>query len=308
MFNDNFNSTLPERLPRFDDKNTIPTQVSGDYQTPIKRDDGSTTQWYTTDTMVVQYGREVSITKFDRTVPIYKGARKKKHIYNRENKKQEKNLKRSQTKIRRLAMQNYPIKKEKYNSPCFLTLTYEDPVRANPLNRALHLRDVQEFFRLLRKEYGAQIKYIQVFEIQPNRKEIRGESCVHVHALLFNLPYNDFDKVFSFWKHGQPQAQHLRRLKTGYSASRENCDLISGYITKFARYVCKELSDITAYYQKTYLPSKGLEKPISYTTPDMVRAVLSQLQLESYALLYSTKLVFCPHYGAWSYQEVWIPT
>jgi hypothetical protein len=295
------------RIPRVDDRISMTVQVSGDYQSPIKRDDGSEIQWYTTDTMVTQYGREVSITKFDRTVAIYKGRRKRSYVYNNKNKKLQKNLKRAQLKIKRLAMQNYPLKKEKYNSPCFLTLTYKDPECAHPKNRATHLRDVQEFFRMLRAEYGKQIKYIQVFEIQPERKENRKETCVHVHALLFNLPYNDMQKVFGFWKHGDPNAQHMRRLKTGYSASRQNCEKIAGYITKFARYVSKDLADSTAYYEKTYLPSKGLEKPISYTTPDMVRAVLSQMELELYTPLYRSKPVYCPHFGAWSHQEVWVP-
>lgn len=306
---DNQNTTTPERIARRDERTPQNVIVTGDEQNPIHRKDGTHIQWHTTDTMATQYGCEIALTKFDRTVPIHTGKRKRRSFtYDRKKEKNQKNLKRAQQKIRRLVMQNYPLTPEKYKAPSFLTLTYEDEERAHPRNRYKHIQDVQEFFRHLRERYGREIKYIQVFEIQPKRLKRTGNPCVHVHAIIFNLPYNDYETVFSFWKHGKPNAQELKRLKTGYKASSYQSEKIAGYITKFTNYITKELDDITGYYEKTYMPSKYLEKPNTFTKAYHVDFVMKQAVEDGLLPAYKSEPFYCPHYQAWATYEIWKPT
>ena len=89
------------------------------------------------------------------------------------------------------------LKDEVGRYPCkFITLTYDDvnlPYSENGL-MSLHIRDVQLFFKRLRKLQSDKIKYFAVGEYggQTNRP--------HYHIILFNV--KDFDNVSRCWDKG----------------------------------------------------------------------------------------------------------
>lgn len=73
--------------------------------------------------------------------------------------------------------------KRMFDESCFLTLTYDD--EHLPKYNTLDKRDLQLFFKRLRKEYGEYIRYYACGEYG----ETTGRP--HYHVLLFNLDFDD---------------------------------------------------------------------------------------------------------------------
>ena len=83
---------------------------------------------------------------------------------------------------------------EMSTSPClFITLTFDDE---HFDNNNLNVRDLQLFFKRLRKRLNRPIKYYAVGEYGENfgRK--------HYHAIIYNITYSDDDALKKCWNYG----------------------------------------------------------------------------------------------------------
>lgn len=260
-----------------------------------------------TDVMAVTYGAEVLVKRYNKPVTLYKPLRRAKAIRTGLNSRREDNLKRASRDARRIALSNYPLKPAKYSQPVWLTLTYKDEERGSLENREQVTRDMQVFFRDLRALYGKQIKYIYTLEIQPKRLKDTGKKVLHMHTLIFNMPYNDRDKVFAMWKYGEPQAQEMKRLKFGHTNGKENVDKLSRYMSKKVHYMLKDGVEVEAN-KKIYTVSQGLDRPEKWSDPEMVRLLLEQKMNEGYTRrVINDEPYYSPHYDAHFDVEVWEP-
>ena len=104
------------------------------------------------------------------------------------------NLRRAQFKIRQLVWCNLT------DYTKFITLTYAETV----LDMKILNKDMQEFFRKLKRKMHFDPAYIWVPEPQKGRGLKEGNTgCLHVHIVLFNCDKIPFDVLNSCWSHGR---------------------------------------------------------------------------------------------------------
>ena len=261
-----------------------------------------------TDTTAVTYGPEMQVKRYERPIDMFKVIHRKNPVPSPIKIKRSDNLRRASTNARRLVIANYPTRKKKYVMPVWTTWTYADPDRG--ADREQVILDAQDFFRSLRRTYGRQIEYIYALEIQPKRRIKHGVDVWHIHALIFNMPYNDMDEFKAHWKHGHPDAQWVERLKPGYKNGVENADKIACYITKLVnkiKYMTKENPDLP-FNKKMYTISHGLLKPETWSQARAVRRLLQFKIDEGYKKKYlGDKSYYSPHFDMWYTVEIWAP-
>lgn len=149
------------------------------------------------------------------------------------NGKQEKNLHRARTKIRRYIWANI----NKYSK--FVTFTYAE----NQKDIKTFFYDWKQFAKRMKRK-GYELKYLYVLEYQQ-----RG--AIHAHCVIFNEEYIPIEVIQSAWGKGHVDINSIRSVKN------------------MGAYVCKYLTKETMaeYNSKSYHISKGINKPIEERKP-----------------------------------------
>lgn len=158
-------------------------------------------------------------------------------------------LRRTQKRLKRLINSNLGVWNEQDK---FLTLTCP-----KLKSREKACRMLKTFFETLRYNYGSQIQYISVMEIQDgDRLEDKSKATkdIHFHILLFNCPYIPQDVLQNkIWKHGIVDIRKIDEFGD-----------IAGYL---ANYLSKD-DTLAVKGKRGYSPSKGLKKPIEKVSSD----------------------------------------
>lgn len=149
--------------------------------------------------------------------------------------RREDNLYRSRKNLRELIWANeVPYMK-------FITLTYAEVELAVDVVRC-HIRS---FVKAMRRS-GYEMRYVYVLENQLDRGRKEGnEGCLHVHMLIFNSDYLDFNLLNKCWKHGTTHIQAIDHVRNA-----------GAYVCK---YITKQGSH--AFGSQVYGCSNGLKRP-----------------------------------------------
>lgn len=125
--------------------------------------------------------------------------------------------KRREWKIRMLHELSY------HDDASFITLTYSD--QHLPTNNSLVKRDLQLFFKRLRKSYPNKIKYFACGEYgeQTHRP--------HYHAILFGLGLKDKQFVMDAWPYADWSVPTIQQKSFGI-AEPDSIGYVAGYIDK----------------------------------------------------------------------------
>lgn len=162
-------------------------------------------------------------------------------------------------RLRRLVNANINQWKEKDK---FLTLTFAEKEDYSEYTRD----EVSYCFKKFKMRFEYQLKkkfeYIAVIE-----RGSEGTERLHLHIILFNMPYIKQSDLLEIWQYG---GVFVERVKTAKEVAK--------YMTK---YVDKTLdSDYIPKGKKFYFTSRGLLKPQeSYLTEDEMEAYLDQHDL-----------------------------
>lgn len=135
----------------------------------------------------------------------------------------------ARNRLRRLAVANFT------NHSKFITLTF----KRNEKDVQSANNSFKKFIQRLRYRYG-RFKYIAVIEFQE-----RG--AVHYH-MMSDLPYIKNKELRDLWDQGHVKINDIKHV-----------DNVGAYMIK---YMLKDLKDPRLKGQKSYLSSKGLDKPI----------------------------------------------
>ena len=150
--------------------------------------------------------------------------------------RREDNLYRSRKRLRELIWANeVPFMK-------FVTLTYAETCLEVKKVR----RDITTFVQAMRRN-DYEMKYVYVLENQIERGKREGnDGCLHVHMLIFNSAYLDFNLLNKCWKHGQTDIKATEHVENA------------------GAYVCKYITKqgVRAFGQQVYGCSNGLKRPI----------------------------------------------
>lgn len=167
------------------------------------------------------------------------------------------NANRAQRMVWQLGMCNWPTEKKRGRRVHWVTLTYADPVRAQPFRLPEVLQDFEQFIDRMRYTYG-EISYLASCEIQDGkRNKKRGvdkpaRNALHFHVLFFDLPtihnktmqnHWGLGGTYTVWKHA------------GHVQASETATYIAKYVSKGAR------EGIFLKNGKSYLCSQGLKGP-----------------------------------------------
>lgn len=153
-----------------------------------------------------------------------------------------------------------------YEHNCFLTLTYDD--QHVPRSYGLELRDLQLFFKRLRKALGhQQIRYFACGEYG----DLGGRP--HYHAIVFN--FDPPDKVF----HGKSESGEnvystevvTGHWQGGFATTQEVTHRSCGYV---ARYVTKKIKGADEYQAQHYYRRSPIDGEMHSVRPEF--AVMSR--------------------------------
>lgn len=145
-----------------------------------------------------------------------------------------KTMSKAKTTLRRLINANIGMWE---HQPKFMTLTFAENVQ--DIKQANY--EFKKFRQRLEYDLNLKLKYAVVMEFQK-----RG--AIHYHALFFNLPYIDNQKLASIWSHGFVKINVI-----------DNVDNVGAYVTK---YMTKESGESDRLLgKKSYFTSRGLYKP-----------------------------------------------
>lgn len=148
------------------------------------------------------------------------------------------------------------------DSAHFITLTYANEylVRSSNGLPTLFKRDLQSFFKRLRKSHDKKLSYYAIGEYGGRRAR------PHYHVLLFNA---DITKVVEAWSFGHVHCGDVTKKSVGYCV---------GYINKAKKFVPKD-DDRDKEFQ---VMSKGIG--INYLTPAMVKWHTDEIEDRAYVL------------------------
>jgi hypothetical protein len=260
---------------------------------------GYTDQYHNrhTNTTATTFGGQIHLTRYSKPLRINahpkRASFKKATITTR----RANNINRAKRQVYRLVMANYkrqPIRY--YQNPVWATLTYPASFYANVYNRNSHIKDLEAYFRQLRKKYGAGIRYLAVMELTKQQN-------VHWHVLVFNMPkyesIKDLAQIWIDYNAGQGRecshgGQELERLPWGYKNARNTSKDIAGYLSK---YLAKTFDALDFSNKKMYLPSKGLEQPVTISNIEEIQKVLVQAVEDNYFMTFQSQEYDVPHVG-----------
>lgn len=185
---------------------------------------------------VVANGHVIEVYEYEQEVSFEfksNGGRRKKEEDKSE--RSEENRKKSsrtaRNNVRRQCLANFN------NHSKFITLTFAENITdVKEANKAF-----KKFIQRMRYRYN-DFKYIAVIEFQE-----RG--AVHYH-MMSDLPYIPNHELSAIWKNGFVRINDIREV-----------DNVGAYMVK---YMLKDVNDIRLQGQKSYLSSKGLDKPVEF--------------------------------------------
>lgn len=180
--------------------------------------------------------------------------------------KDDSNLKRAQSTLRRLIWSN----QTRYSK--FVTFTYRD---AEP--DLEHVRkDWKAFQQRMRRE-GYSTDYVAVLEWQEEREIKHGEKSLHIHAVLFTDRFIPGDFVSKAWDKGFIQINAMRDVKN-----------LGAYVSK---YLTK--TTLAMYGSHSYFCSRGLKRPIEtkMSTHDELQHSLQELNLQGYKMQFQRDFI-----------------
>ncbi|HVB20233.1 MAG TPA: hypothetical protein VNF51_03070 [Candidatus Paceibacterota bacterium] len=168
----------------------------------------------------------------------------RKQTPEQEKENQKRSGQRAKSNLRRLINANvgeWSDASEQKFSPKFITFTFAENMQ--DLKEANHLYSdfIKRFNYALSPEGQHHLKYTVVHEIQK-----RG--AVHYHAVFYNLPFVENDRIAELWTHGFTKT---KKIKEGTN--------IGAYI---AKYLTKDESTARSPGQKRYFSSKLLKRSL----------------------------------------------
>lgn len=257
---------------------------------------------YDINTSVIVAGDYIRINRFKNFRHVSPFTKRKDYTKSKNAVRSDKSIKRAKTEIQYYIHSNFPKTLTKYTQrPVWATLTYPDGHYAKFTNRESHIRDMNEFIKILRKRYGNQVMYLAVMELTK-------KGNVHWHLLIFDMPRYDSPKdVVNIWiqlndaqgRKCHPSAQDWKRIGVGYKNARQTASDLAGYLSK---YLSKAFEDYQMSHTKLYLPSKNLKKPVRASLYDHVVTTLEKFSVGVHRLTYESPEYEIPKVGSYYFQ------
>lgn len=144
----------------------------------------------------------------------------------------------------------------------FLTLTFADKEDGTEWTRDDLVLAFRRFKERFVYKYGKGFEYIAIIERGKENTE-----RLHMHLIVFNLPYIERDEIMEVWQYGWIDITAIGKIGD-----------VATYITK---YVYKTLeTDFIEKGKRFYWSSRGLKKPdVLYLTDEEYEEYLQQKQL-----------------------------
>lgn len=141
-------------------------------------------------------------------------------------------------------------------TPKFISFTFRENFQ--DLREANHL--FTDFIKRFNYALQGHLKYTAVHEIQK-----RG--AIHYHAIFYNLPFVENDRIAELWTHGFTKTKNITRIEN-----------IGAYM---AKYLTKDERTARKCGQKRYFSSKLLRRPLIVRDQDKADAMGVALQGET---------------------------
>lgn len=158
------------------------------------------------NTKIIKSRNHIEVRRYKK--PIITGYKNTclKETRGKTNERDEKDLKRSIRRARNSVGKIINANYDCNNNNSFLTLTFKEQIRdLNYANKAWKL-----FKEKVERVYNIKLQYCGVTEYQDGTKEYMdkygkkhkgtGRNSIHLHIVLFDVPYLDFDNLSKLWK------------------------------------------------------------------------------------------------------------
>jgi len=223
------------------------------------------------DTQITLAGKRIEIKRYRKPIMHIKEKTqlsfRAKAPNTLEYKRRNDNKKRARTKVTQLIHQNLPLTTQNKLKPRFYLLTYENQQRGLMKNHELHMKDLSNFMRKLRKRFPlVDIEYM-------GTKEKTDKGQAHFHILFTGLPYINKEILESLWGQGFVK---IKAVKTGYQSIKHVANYVGKYITKD--------TDDLKRYEKNYFVSLGLKQPKKIYRPYRIMNYLRDAVNEGYKI------------------------
>lgn len=196
-------------------------------------------EWY--DTKLIKSGDIYEVFRYERAIKVgeSKNEQGRRIEASEEDRKRHRRdtLSKAKTTVRRLINANVNAWGQ---SPKFLTLTFAENVQ--DIKMANY--EFKKFRQRLEYLLNVKLKYLVVMEFQK-----RG--AIHYHAVFFNLPYIENEKIAEIWGHGFIKINAI-----------DDVDNVGAYVSKYmTKEKYEEEKTDRLVGQKSYFTSRGLNKP-----------------------------------------------
>lgn len=208
-------------------------------------------------------------------VDLKKEEKEEKEYYRRKS-----DIAETRKKLKRLIYANVGQYEEQDK---FITLTFaEYPTREKVV------KEFREFKRRFQYKYGKLFEYIAVIE-----RGTSGTERLHIHMIVFGLPYIEHKELEKIWKNGYVyiNAIYLMNDVAEYMTKYLDKTLEDGYIPKGARF---------------YFPSKNLKKPqVEYLSDNEMYDYVNQVDVGNviYNFSFDSKYVGICNYTKYKKME-----
>lgn len=188
---------------------------------------------------IVVAGGIVEVTAYETLNVIGNGGKREG-----DGEQREENYKQTQRKrrsiIRQLITMNFDNKSK------FVTLTFKDSETLDITDVKACNKAFKQFIQRLKYHY-ADLRYLAVIEFQDKN----GRGAVHYH-MICNLPFVEKNRLSDIWDNGFIQINSISKV-----------DNVGAYVVK---YMQKDIDDTRLQGLKAYNATRGLKKPIVYTS------------------------------------------
>ncbi len=188
---------------------------------------------------IVIAGGVVEVTAYEKLNVTGNGGKREG-----EGEQREENYKQTQRKRRSLIRQLITMNFD--NKSKFITLTFRDTEKFDITDVKACNKAFKAFIRKLKTEYS-NLQYLAVIEFQDKN----GRGAVHYH-MLSNLPFIEKERLSDIWGNGFVQINSISKV-----------DNVGAYVVK---YMQKDIDDTRLQGLKAYNATRGLKKPIVYTS------------------------------------------
>lgn len=156
-----------------------------------------------------------------------------------------------------------------YDESAFVTLTYDD--EHIPEDFALHKEELQNFFKLLRRDLGnKKIKHFSCGEYGDTEKKYSSPGCPtlhgrpHFHSIIFGLSGKDKELIYENW-----QRCAFERLDVG-TVTYDSCRYVADYVLK--KYNGDKQRQVYGEIQPPFQTcSQGIGKRFALDNSDYIR-------------------------------------